>query len=686
MKNYLETGQAKFIGAVREVLAKRSDGSYFPIDIAVSEMSINGETKFTGVIRDITERKKSEMAVRESEAQFRLVMDNVPAMIAYLDSDLHYRLVNQRYAENFGLVEEDIIGQHVRQVLGEESYAHARPNVDKVLTGQNVQFELCQPDKTGTPQWLSVSYVPDKNHSGEVIGFYALIINIQDRKLAEEELRKHQEHLEELVQQRTRELSESNLLLSRAKEQAESASRSKSDFLANMSHELRTPLNVILGYAHILQNDHSINSVQREKIETIERSGKHLLEQISDILDVAKIEANKIELVLTIINIKDYVEHICNYFTSLVETKGIELIFTIDESIHLFVKVDERRLQQILLNLIGNAINFTEKGKVSVKIETCEPVTDISEKECCLRFSVEDTGIGIAKENMEQIFQPFVQLSQKKHNGEGTGLGLNIAQQLVQLMDGELRVESEVNKGSRFWFDLILPVAEEATESYTQRMETPTGYHGKKRKILAVDDIKDSREVTRDMLTRLGFQVVVASKGLDAVIMARDMQPDLILMDLFMPGLNGYESLTTLRNIPECKNIPVVAMSASVSEEKPAMLAGFDYFLPKPTIPDNFISTLGELLNLEWIYKSGRLEAEETTLIPPSLAELEKLKDWAELGMMNRIVEWADLQSSNISEYREFALHIRALARDVKDAQIIALLDGYLNQSGHVSD
>ena len=153
-----------------------------------------------------------------------------------------------------------------------------------------------------------------------------------------------------------------------------------------------------------------------------------------------------------------------------------------------------------------------------------------------------------------------------------------------------------------------------------------------------------------------------------------------------MPGLNGYESLTTLRNIPECKDIPVVAMSANVNEENPAMLAGFDHFLPKPTAPDELTSTLGKLLNLEWIYKSAKLEVEESRLIPPALTELEKLKDLAQLGKMKRIVEWADSEISSDSEYLDFILHIRELARDVKDVEIMALLDGYLDESPYISD
>jgi len=683
LKHYLQTGKAKIIGVGRELEAIRSDGSVFPMELSVSEMWISEQRKFTGVIRDITDRKKAENALRRSEKNLSKIYDTIDSVVVKvgLEEEGVYCFidVNKKFFETTGLNKDQVVGKRIDEIIPSSS-------IDMVLSKYN---EAVHEKKT--VYWEETSDYPMGRKTADVVvtpsfdknGNFEYLIgtvhDITERKLVEDELQNYQEHLEELVQQRTSELSESNILLARAKEQAESASRSKSAFLANMSHELRTPLNVILGYAHILQNDPSIYSAHREKIKSIERSGQHLLEQISDLLDVAKIEANKIELIPTSINIKHYLNYIITYFISYAGMEGVDLVCDIDESIDFAVQVDERRLQQIMLNLIGNAIKFTEKGRVRIKLEICKPDKLNTEKECCLRFSVEDTGIGIAKESLQQIFQPFVQLNQKSHKVEGTGLGLNIAQQLVELMGGELNVESEVNRGSCFWFDLILPVSEESKESDITINVTPVGYHGKRRKILVVDDIKGSREVTRDILTRLGFRVADASKGLDAVIIARDMQPDLILMDLLMPGLNGYESLTTLRNIPECKNIPVVAMSASITEEKSAMLAGFDYFLPKPAAMEYFITTLGKLLNLQWIYTSGRLQAEEVTLLPPPLTELKKLRDLVELGKLKRIVEWADLQLSSDTEYRGFVLHIRDLARGVKDAEIIALLENYLN-------
>ena len=631
---------------------------------------------------EITEREVTERELKDREARETAIVDTVIDSIITINAKGIIESFNPAAESMFGYDANDVIGKNVNILVPEpyhdehDGYINRYHETGKAsIIGVGRELEAVRSDGSVFPMELSVSEM----QVGEEQKFTGVIRDITERKKGEEALRKAYDEMESRVRERTSELLA-------AKENAEIANQAKNNFLSNMSHELRTPLNAILGYAHILQNDDSINHAQREKIKIIERSGDHLLEQISDILDVAKIEANKIEFILSTINIKNYLEHICHYFTSQVEAKSIELICTVDESSHLATQVDERRLQQILLNLIGNAIKFTKKGKVVVKIDACESATITSEKKYCWCFSVEDTGIGIAKENMEQIFQPFVQLKQENHQNEGTGLGLNIAQNLVRLMGGELKVESELNKGSRFWFELTLPVVEEVSESPIQGRRSPIGYHGKKRRILVVDDIKDNREMSRDALRVLGFQTAVASKGLDAVIIAKEMQPDLIFMDLLMPGLNGYESLTTLRNIPECKDIPVVAMSANVSEEKPAILAGFDHFLPKPTGLVEFAFTLGKLLNLEWIYKSAKLEVEESRLIPPALTELEKLKDLAQLGKMKRIVEWADSELSSDSEYRGFILHIRELARDVKDVEIMALLDGYLDESLHVPD
>ena len=686
----LDNMQLLIKGEIRDFYMEKrllkKDGTVVWINLAVSPLWKSGENAnfHVAVVEDITERKLAEMELKKhkehleelveqrtselstTNATLKVERDRIQGyfdlaetIVVTINTKGHITMLNRYGCKLLEYAHDELIGKNwfntcLPQPEGMEVVYPAFKNLiggDLFLTEYYENEIITRSGKRRLIVWHN-NYLTDKN--GNIEGTISTGEDITERKAVEEELKK-------------------------AKEEAESANHSKSIFLANMSHELRTPLNVILGYAYILQTDPTIYSAQKEKIRTIERSGQHLLEQIADILDVAKIEANKIILYPVEVNIRDYINYICNYFTSSADSKGINLICSVDEEVNSFVRVDERRLQQIILNLVGNAIKFTEKGKVILKVESCELMAPISESECCLRISVEDTGIGIEKENLEKVFQPFVQIVQKSNKTEGTGLGLNIAQQLVKIMGSNIYLESEVSKGSRFWFDLILPTAEAIKDAGVTWKEILIGYQGKKRKLLVVDDVKDSREMMNDLLVSLGFEVIVAANGLDSVILAKDMQPDLILMDILMPGMNGYESLTTLHNVPECKNIPVVAMSASVGEESPALTAGFDSFISKPVILENLTSVLGETLRLEWIYKPDNSRVNEMSLVPPPDSDLKELRELAELGKMKRIVEWADETQAKTSEYDGFALHVKKLATAVQDKQLSALIEHYLN-------
>lgn len=645
----------------------------------IIERDLNREpVRMLGTTHDITERKRAEIALGETETQFRLILDNVPAMIAYLDTKLHYQLVNQHYAEFFGFEIKDCIDQHLIPIVGENAYAFAKPYIDEVLTGQNVNFETCPQDKQGHSQWLSVSYVPDKNDNGDVIGFYSLIINIHQRKLAEKELYQYKEQLEELVKQRTRALLESNDLLAKAKQQAELASRSKSIFLANMSHELRTPLNAVLGYANVLLNDRSLQDVQREKVSIIKRSGENLLFHISDILDLVKIEANKVELSPTHLNIATFIDNLCNYFKTHAEQKGIDLIGEVKKGIPLVVDVDERRLQQILLNLVGNAVKFTTHGKVIVQVGVCKSAYTKVGNYCCLRFSVQDTGVGIPKESLEQVFEPFVQLNGTNHDIDGTGLGLNIVQQLVRLMGSEIKLQSEVGVGSHFWFDLMLPVSEAKGTNTFKLRQTPQSYQGKKRTILVVDDVEDNRKVLHDLLEGICFNVLLAKNGEEALVLLKDSRPDLIFMDLFMPVMDGYQLLSKLKEFDDYRQTPVLAISANVTEKERALKAGFDAFLAKPTAQEQIVEVLGKFLGLKWSYKeSSELPTKEEKLTPPCSSDLEKLHNLIKLGKMKRIREWADDLLIKSPENSAFSQHVKTLAKEIDDEKLQALIRKY---------
>ena len=406
----------------------------------------------------------------------------------------------------------------------------------------------------------------------------------------------------------TKTLAKQNLSLEEAKQAAEAASKAKSGFLANMSHELRTPLNAILGYAQVLQRSlnqdnfaQKPNFVHRqlEGLQTIEGSGKHLLTLINDILDFSKIEAQKMKLYPHKINFPAFLGGVADIISMGALEKGLVFEYEPLPDLPKSVLVDDKRLRQILINLLGNAVKFTEMGKITFKVGLS------SQEQAQIRFEVADSGVGIAPEELKTIFQPFEQVGDTKHRSGGTGLGLSIAKQLVELMGGKLQVSSELGKGSSFWFELSLSTTFDNTENQVDNEPRGQiiGYQGRKRTILVVDDNQANCSLMSNILEPLGFKVVIAENGQEGLDMARQLQPDLILTDVFMPIKTGFVMALELRQIKGLKDIPIIALSASTLElvQEKSLLAGCAAFLPKPIDQHKLLAALGRYLHLEWI-------------------------------------------------------------------------------------
>jgi len=382
-----------------------------------------------------------------------------------------------------------------------------------------------------------------------------------DRKRAEEELEQYRRHLEKLVEGRTAELRRANAELARA-------SRHKDEFLANMSHELRTPLNVILGYAQILKSDKNLIERQREGLDTIKSSGDHLLTMINEILDLSKIEAGSMELQETEFHLPEFLKYIAETTRMRAEQKELSFVYEPDPNLPAGVRTDKKCLREVLLNLLGNAIKFTEKGWVTLRVGYRDRETGRwgdgemggtslhhpTTPSPYLFFQVEDTGIGIASEQLGEIFLPFRQVSEHRNLVEGTGLGLAISHRLVGMMGGELQVKSTVSKGSIFWFELQLPEVPGVTpkeQSYGRRI---TGYKGEQLTVLVADDDRHNRAVLLGMLLPLGFKVVEAANGQECVEKAFRYNPDLILLDLRMPVLDGFGATQQIRQAESSKS------------------------------------------------------------------------------------------------------------------------------------
>ncbi len=486
---------------------------------------------------------------------------------------------------------------------------------------------------------------------------------------------------------RTIELAQSNEQLAVAKEKAEVANQAKSTFLSSMSHELRTPLNGILGYAQILKRKRSLDSNQRDGLNIIQQSGEHLLTLINDILDLSKIEAHKMELYPSDINLPTFLEGITDLIRMQAEEENVYFKFAAAEHLPLGVKVDETRLRQVLLNLLGNAVKFTQQGQVTLR------VTDIGrlqsegeEQQQRLRFEVEDEGVGMSAEEVAKIFLPFEQVGATAGRQTGTGLGLTISRQLVDLMGGEVQIKSKKGQGSLFWFEVVLPVVE-APPAVDVVREQVTGYEGPRRTILVADDKRDNRLVLASMLEPLGFEIVLAKDGQEEIDRAREMRPDLILTDLVMPIKTGFEAVEELRQLPDFKEMPIIAVSASAfdMDQTQSKVIGCDAFIPKPVDESQLLALIAQHLQLEWIYEDqpetkpvDKAEMGGGKLVLPPVEKLEALYELAMLGDMRGLRNMAlELENEDV-QYVALSQKVQTLVRGFKQKELLALFERYL--------
>jgi signal transduction histidine kinase/ActR/RegA family two-component response regulator len=386
-----------------------------------------------------------------------------------------------------------------------------------------------------------------------------------------------------------------------ARDSAEVANRAKSGFLANMSHELRTPLNAILGYAQLLQTARNLQPNQHSALQTIHSSGEHLLTLIDDILDLAKVEAGRLELYPTPVDLDAFLLTIADIIRVKVEEKGLRFVFDAPRGLAV-VSVDERRLRQILLNLLGNAVKFTDRGQVELRAVANGHA---AANTLALRFEVRDTGVGIAPDKREAIFRPFEQAGDARRRLGGTGLGLAISRHLVRAMGGDVTVASELGQGSVFAFEINVPYAEQKPTSSAPR-RLPTGYAGPRRAVLVVDDVPANRGVLRDALTLLDFTLIEAENGEQGVQKAIEVQPDLVMMDNFMPVMDGLEATRRIRQVEGLKQVPIIAISASAAtvDKERALQSGANAFLPKPVDLQELLRLVSRLLDLTWVYET----------------------------------------------------------------------------------
>ncbi|MEO0988240.1 MAG: ATP-binding protein, partial [Cyanobacteria bacterium J06639_14] len=502
-------------------------------------------------------------------------------------------------------------------------------------------------------------------------------------------LEKTNEALEMRVTERTAELQT-------AKEVADSANQAKSEFLANVSHELRTPLNGILGYAQILQRDSTIMPQQQDGISVIRKCGAHLLNLINDILDISKIEARKLELSPTAVYLPSLLLGVNELCRIKAEQKEIDFTYEALNTLPEAIYVDEKRLRQVLINLLGNAIKFTDQGGVTLKVGVLPQLTAQNEPApetrttVRLRFQIEDTGIGITPTQLQTIFLPFEQVGDRDRKLEGTGLGLAISQQIVQMMGSQIQVESEPGQGSRFWFELTVP----EDPNWTQLEPEPAirhiqGYQGRRQKILVVDDRWENRAVITQLLAPLGFELIEAEHGAEGIEKAIYTTPDLIITDLLMPIMDGFEMTRQLRALPAFQHTLIIASSASVFQfnQQKSRAAGCNDFLPKPIEVDALLEKLQQYLTLEWVYRPSHPHPHQTRRVPailnimPTPKELDPLQAATEIGHIEGIKQAAIRLRQGNPQYESFVNRVLKLAEDFEYEAVLELITSSLSES-----
>ena len=653
-------------------------------------------------------RHTAEARLQENEERLRLAMNAAALGIWSWDiprDRIHMsELIARMHTET---PPAEVTYKEFLAVVEPEDRAGVEAAVQQAIrAGNDFEVEYRVPQQDGTVQWIASRGSCTLDRAGTPLRMAGVSHTITERKRAEDELKQHREHLEELVRTRTAELT-------MAKEQAEAANQAKSVFLANMSHELRTPLNSILGLAQLMERDPGFPPSHRDNIEIVGRSGTHLLELIDDVLELSKIEAGRMTLVATRFDLRRLLDDAEWMIRPRAEQKGLRLVCERAPNLPWEVQADERRLRQVLLNLLGNAIRYTEKGQVKLAVWYSQDppapgpedrADSLAHATGRLDFSVEDTGVGIAQADLERIFEPFVQLNPGRGASEGAGLGLTLSRRFVALLGGQMTVSSQVGKGSIFTFSIPieLPGARDigTPSSIPQIIGLAPGQHAYR--ILVVDDSADNRSVVRQVLEQVGFDVLEAGGGPQAIEIHAGRKTDLILMDLRMPGMDGAEAAGGIREAERERQdangkeirTPIIAVTAGVITNDGSSIPSpaFDDLVRKPFEITELLEKIGKRLGVQYRYETpnqpgGRQDAGRgVAALTPTVLEglpMKWLEEFSRALRKGRPAPLLALIDQISPDHADLARTLAEMVRTHAFDRLIAAADGALEGVSH---
>lgn len=601
---------------------------------------------------------QSKADLRESEKRFRSTFEQAAMGIAHLNPKGHFLKINQGFCDIVGYTQAELLQKGFADITAPEDLALDLEYIRQMLAGEidNYAREKRWIHSSGSIVWANATVALVKQDSGEPEYFVAIVEDISDRKQTE-------------------------IALEESRTKLQQANKAKDAFIAHMSHELRTPLNSILGFSSILLKYSDLSEKQFHSINIVHQSGQHLLTLINDILDLSKITAEKLQLEPREFNVIQFLNEIATIFRLRAQQKGLKFSTSISSSLPTAVSADETRLRQVLLNLLGNAVKFTLNGSITFKVDRIEAkeAKQDAVKTQKIRFQIEDTGIGIPADKFADIFVPFGQLRDMTENPEGTGLGLNISQKIIQLMGSQIQLESQVERGTKFWFDLELLEADvnilrrsfESSCQLSRCLSEP-------RKILVVDDRDDNRALLVNYLQPLGFILAEANNGKTGLATAKTFQPDAILVDLVMPIMDGKEMIARIKQQHQLQSTVIIMISANSQLILKPSEIDCDGFLSKPVDLEQLLGLLESHLQLDWqLVENAEIENLPVLVTPPQ-EKLIQLLELAKFGDIEAINEQINSLEITNFQYTPFVQKVRQLVVSCQQEQLEVLLKSWI--------